>query len=213
MTVTRLIVARHGNTFGPGDVITRVGKTDLPLVESGLEQGRLMGRYLKREGLVPDVIFTSDLQRTQQTAREAQGEMGAGVMLTPLSIFDEIDYGPDENRPEDEVVARLGKEVLEAWDKDGVVPPGWKVDPAAIVSNWNAFAEKVARGHAGKTVLVVTSNGIARFAPHITGDFAGFAAKHKIKIATGALCLFEHDGKVWSCTAWNVKPKDLLAAA
>ena len=36
MTQTRLVVARHGNTFGPKDVVTRVGgRTDLPLVASG----------------------------------------------------------------------------------------------------------------------------------------------------------------------------------
>ena len=28
---TRLLIARHGNTFGPGDIVKRVGTTDLPL--------------------------------------------------------------------------------------------------------------------------------------------------------------------------------------
>ena len=46
--MTTLIIARHGNTFNPGDTPTRVGKhTDMPLVEKGEAQGRALGRYLK----------------------------------------------------------------------------------------------------------------------------------------------------------------------
>lgn len=205
---TTLIIARHGNTFGPRDVITRVGKTDLPLVASGLEQGRKIGAYLKQNNMIPNVIFTSHLKRTQQTASEAQKEIGVNLALQSLNIFDEIDYGPDENRPEEEVVARLGKETLEKWDKEAIVPPGWRVNPQELIQNWVSFGEDVLKKHAGKKVLVVTSNGIARFAPYLTGDFEAFRQKHAIKISTGALCLFENQSGTgaWACTGWNIKP-------
>ena len=211
---TRLLIVRHGNTFGPGDIVTRVGLTDLPLVESGLEQGRQLGRYLKQAGMIPDVIFTSHLKRTQQTAGEAQKEMGTALATETLTIFNEIDYGPDENKPEDAVVARLGKAALENWDAEGVVPDGWNVDPKAIIANWKSFGADILKKYAGKTVMVVTSNGIARFAPHLTGDFYAFRQQHAIKISTGALCLFENNGgAAWTCTGWNIKPKDKLKAA
>lgn len=209
---TRLIVARHGNTFGPGDVVTRVGRTDLPLVESGLEQGRMMGRYLKLRGMLPDVVYTSKLKRTIQTAEQMEAAAGISPPRETLEIFNEIDYGPDENKPEEDVVARLGAEALKAWDANGVVPPGWNVDPAAIVENWKAFGDEVLRKRKGQTALVVTSNGIARFAPHLTGDFEGFRERYAIKISTGALCVFEHGGSGWVCTAWNLKPREELAA-
>ena len=46
----RLIIARHGNTFRPGETPTRVGAgTDLPLVEE--TRARSIGRYLKDKGL------------------------------------------------------------------------------------------------------------------------------------------------------------------
>src|SRR5258706_236449 len=109
MTI-KLLIARHGNTFGPGDIVTRVGTTDLPLVESGLQQGRNLGTYLQKE-----------------------------------------------------------------------------------------FADKI--------VLVVTSNGIARFSPYLTGNFDAFIAEHNIKISTGALCIFENSSaETWRCLKWNVKP-------
>ncbi|WP_242604803.1 phosphoglycerate mutase family protein [Fluoribacter gormanii] len=125
---TRLLVARHGNTFAPGDIIRRVGTTDLPLVDSGLNQGRMLGNYLKNNELIPDVIFTSKLKRAIQTAEQAQSTMGTNLPIKTLAIFNEIDYGPDENQPEEDVVARLGKEAINAWETHAIVPEGWNVD-------------------------------------------------------------------------------------
>jgi 2,3-bisphosphoglycerate-dependent phosphoglycerate mutase len=205
---TRLLIARHGNTFAPGDIVRRVGTTDLPLVESGLLQGRLLGTYLKHNDLIPDVLFTSKLQRAIQTAEQAQETMGTKLPIETLSIFNEIDYGPDENQPEEHVVARIGKDALNAWEVQAIVPGGWKVEPSEIIDNWLTFAERLRKDYTGKTCLVVTSNGIARFAPYLTGDFPAFSAQHGIKIATGALCIFENKpfSEIWDCLAWNVKP-------
>ncbi|MBP3687019.1 MAG: hypothetical protein J6J35_01490 [Alphaproteobacteria bacterium] len=61
---------------------------------------------------------------------------------------------------------------------------------------------------------MVSSNGIIRFAPHLTGDFAKFAEEFDIKVGTGGVCVLEkEDGdKFWSVKEWGVKPKDKLAA-
>jgi probable phosphoglycerate mutase len=205
---TRLLIARHGNTFAPGETARRVGTTDLPLVESGLLQGFALGTYLKQEQLIPDVIFTSTLQRTIQTAEQAQKAMGTQLPMENLSIFNELDYGPDENQPEEQVVARIGKEALAAWEAQALVPNGWHVSPTEIITNWQHFADHLRQQHQGKTCLVITSNGIARFSPYLTGDFAAFSAQYPIKIATGALCIFTNEvGAVaWNCLGWNVKP-------
>jgi probable phosphoglycerate mutase len=65
-------------------------------------------------------------------------------------------------------------------------------------------------------VLVISSNGIIRFAPVLTGEGDSFYERHKPKVATGALCRFEWIGKnegagewdkqKWYCEEWNVKP-------
>ena len=207
---TRLIIARHGNTFAIQEIVRRVGITDLPLTEVGQQQGFLLGTYLQAQELIPDVIFTSKLQRTIQTAQKAQEAMGTNLSINRLSIFDEINYGPDENQPESEVVARLGDKALKAWEEQAIVPQGWLVDPREIINNWLAFSTHLYNDYAEKTCLVITSNGIARFAAHLTGDFEAFSSQHKIKIATGAFCHFEisRPNTVWNCLAWNKKPGD-----
>jgi probable phosphoglycerate mutase len=205
---TRLLIARHGNTFAPGDTVTRVGTTDLPLVESGLVQGQRLGRYLQLNQLSPDIIFTSKLQRAIQTAEQALSFLDFQCPMQALSIFNEIDYGPDENQAESEVIARLGSEALQTWDKQAKVPNGWKVDPQEIIKNWQDFASQVLQEYANKTVLVVTSNGIARFAPYLTGNFDDFVIKHGIKLSTGAFSVFEKIPSLedWICLGWNMKP-------
>lgn len=205
--MTKLIIARHGNTFGPDGVPTRVGaRTDLPLVEKGFEQGKAIGRYLKENRLIPDVVYASKLQRTLQTAETAVKESEVTNPIYQLDIFNEIDYGPDENQTEDKVIERIGEQAIKDWDEKAIVPDGWSVDPDQIIENWHHFADQVRAHDDDETVLVVTSNGIARFAPHITGDFEGFASKHKIKLSTGALAIFEYINDNWVIQEWNIKP-------
>lgn len=208
---TRLIIARHGNTFEKGQTPTRVGaKTDLALVEN--ERGTNVGLYLKQVDLLPDAVFAAPLKRTTQTAELAIKAMGLDLSVIPEKSFTEIDYGPDENKTEDEVVARIGQEAIDLWNKEAIVPNGWIVNPQGIIDDWYAFANKVEAQYHDKNVLVVSSNGIIRFAPYLTGDFNAFCRKHDIKVGTGCICIFEKENTKtpWRCVAWNLKPKDFL---
>lgn len=205
--MSTLIIARHGNTFEPGDTPTRVGaRTDLPLVAKGIEQAKAIGRYLRENRLIPDTVYTSTLKRTIETAQIAIQESGVTNPVFPLEIFNEIDYGPDENKPEAEVIARIGEAAIRDWDEKAIVPAGWVVDPLEVIQNWIAFGQQISAFDDNETVLVVTSNGIARFAPHLTGDFKGFAAAHSIKLSTGALGILRHKDGVWRCEGWNIRP-------
>ena len=205
--MTTLIIARHGHTFGPEDTPTRVGAhTDLPLVESGRAQAEAIGRYLSEHRLIPDVVYTSHLKRTVETAEIAIKASGVSNPTYALDIFNEIDYGPDENKVEADVIARIGEEAIKDWDEKAIVPDGWVVDPDQVIEDWKKFADQICAFDDNETVLVVTSNGIARFAPHITGDFEGFAAEHKIKLSTGALAILKHDGAQWRIDEWGIRP-------
>lgn len=206
---TQLIIARHGNTFDTGDIIRRVGVgTDIPLSSSGRQQAECLGLYLKEQNLLPSKVFCSQLQRTRQTAQLALQQAKHSATIEPLAMFNEIDYGVDENQSEEKVVARLGKEALQKWDQEAIVPHGWNVDPNKIIYDWQQFAEDIEKNYCGQVILVVTSNGIARFAPHLIQDFASFQQKYNIKMSTGALSLLckEIHETPWHVLQWNYRP-------
>lgn len=202
--MTTLLIARHGNTFDPGEQVLRVGKnTDLPLSNSGREQAVRLGNYFKDNAIKIDTAFTSSLIRTIETAKIALNTAGSFAAVRQNHIFDEIDYGPDEGKPEPEVIARVGTDALQAWDNAAIVPPGWNVDPQEIIQNWHDFAAMLLHKFPSQTILVVTSNGIARFAPHLIADFAAFSQKHPLKISTGALCCLQTTADGWNVEYWN----------
>lgn len=205
--MTVLIVARHGNTFEPGEPPRRIGqRTDLPLTARGIEHGRNLGAYLKKINLLPSRIYTSELRRTRQMA-ECVNE-SAGINLPPQSMpmFNELDYGPDENQTEDKVIARIGESAMSDWEEKAIMPQGWSPDPQTIARRWKDFADHIAATQPDSVVLVITSNGIARFALGLGGDFEGACRSFGPKLATGAFGVLEHDGQNWQIQSWNVRP-------
>lgn len=202
--MTTLLIARHGNTFDKGDTLLRVGaRTDLPLSSSGRQQAILLGKYLASTHPAIDAVYTSTLQRTQQTAQLALQEAGIVLLSTPLAQFNEIDYGPDEGKPEDQVIARIGADALKAWEDQAIPPQGWQVNVPALIENWKDFAAKLVPG---STTLVVTSNGIARFAPYLLENPEEFIKSHAIKLRTGAISCLIKNGQHWQVEYWDRKP-------
>jgi probable phosphoglycerate mutase len=197
-----LYVVRHGNTFDAGDVVTRVGgRTDLPLSASGRTQAAALAAHF--EGIRFAAALASPLERTRATARAILSRRTDSPALLIRSFLREIDYGPDENQPEEAVVARIGAAALAVWDADGTVPPGWIVDPAAIRSGWSALLQEIAGLPADANVLVVTSNGTARFLPDVV-DEAPAGLDRKLK--TGAWGEVLLDGKSSLIKDWNCRP-------
>lgn len=205
--MTVLIVARHGNTFAPGEPPRRVGaRTDIPLTVKGIEHGQNLGAYLSKINLRPDVIYTSYLKRTIQTAQEIITAGHLHIDPRPDMIFNEIDYGPDEDQEESIVLARLGEDAMNDWEERGIVPKGWSPDSGTIIKRWGLFADKIITEHPDDVVMVVTSNGIARFSLALTGDFDSASKRFGLKLATGAFGILEHDATGWTVENWNIRP-------
>ena len=110
----------------------------------------------------------------------------------PTDWLREIDHGPDEDRTEEEVIARVGRAALAAWERDGTPPPGWRVDAEARLEAWRGFLAQ-----ASGTTLVVTSNGAARFALLAL-------AVAPAKIRTGAYGVLA--GEPWRVADWDRRP-------
>ncbi len=193
----RLHIVRHGNTFDKGDIVTRVGgRTDLPLSISGTAQAEALARHFATTSFT--TARSGPLKRTRETARAILAAQPNAPELTTDLFLREIDYGPDENRPEEDVIARIGKPALDAWERDSIPPPGWRVDPAAIIGNWQELFSDLAEEEGDH--LIVTSNGIARFALA-----AASAHRPDAKLPTGGYGVIELTPEP-VVLHWNLRP-------
>lgn len=200
--MARLIIVRHGNTFDKGDTVTRVGgRTDLPLSTSGLAQADALAAHFSDTRFV--AAFCSPLARTRQTARAMIGMRTKSPALIVLPFLTEVDYGPDENQPEDKVVARIGEAALEAWERDATPPDGWLVNPDALREGWRELLSRAAGLGSGDTALIVTSNGIARFLPDVV-DAQPDQLDRKLKTGAWGVVDITPDGS--RITEWNCRP-------
>lgn len=204
--MTDIYIVRHGNTFDKGDVVTRVGsRTDLPLSTSGQAQAEALAKHFQET--VPQgfsAAFCSELQRTQQTAETILGAYDQRPNLNVLEFLREVDYGPDENQPEDQVIARIGKAALQDWDEDAVPPPGWKVNPDQLIADWADLLNRFSGPDEWPPVLIVTSNGIARFVLDVV--IRNACTPDTIKLKTGAYGQIRSSADGATLLSWNVRP-------
>lgn len=203
-----LIIVRHGNTFDKGDVVRRVGlKTDLPLSSSGLQQASQLGTHLAKQFTKLDQIFCSDLIRTEQTANLILDNYQQQPSLQPLSLLNEIDYGIDDGKPENEVIKRIGQDALMRWEEDMKVPQGWLFDAKqrfAEIKKWLASIQPLTHD---KTIMLVTSNGIARLFSLLIDDHEQFKQTHSLKMPTASFSHLQQDNKQqWRCLTWGNRP-------
>nr|WP_321443881.1 histidine phosphatase family protein [uncultured Cohaesibacter sp.] len=200
----KLILVRHGNTFGPGDKVVWVGaRSDLDLVEKGREQAKEVGKALKAASVKPDCILCGPLKRTVQTAH-IMADTAGWVDLTPQvdDALCEIDYGTWEGQSNDDIRAAHGDKDIDGWQKRSIWPEGydWTPSPDAILKSWNAMIAAIQEQHGrDATAVIVTSNGILRMAAPQYGIKA-----EEAKVGTGHICVIE-DGaiKVWNKRTLN----------
>ncbi|MEJ2409010.1 MAG: histidine phosphatase family protein [Novosphingobium sp.] len=200
------VIVRHGNTFATGETPRRIGaRTDLPLTTQGEAQAQALGRHFAALGWHFDRVLVSPLQRTQQTARAILAGQKDAARPEPADFLREIDHGPDENQPEDMVLARIGQAALSAWDAHGTPPPGWQVDAENRKTAWAALFTASGQNTA---TLLVTSNGAARIA--LQADAALKAAIRELpglKLPTGGYGVIRRsaDGAL-EVPVWGKRP-------
>lgn len=193
------VIVRHGNTFEAGEIPRRIGaRTDLPLTDAGQVQAHALGAHFAALGWQFARVLVSPLARTRETARAILSHLPGAPEPQRCEWLREIDHGPDENRAEDAVLARIGAEALAAWDERAEPPPGWTVDAEARIAAWRSvFAQD------GGATLLVTSNGAARFALRA----AGLPAPGGLKLPTGSFGVIRRraDGAL-DAPVWGRRP-------
>jgi broad specificity phosphatase PhoE len=201
--VTRLIIARHGNTFQPGETPRRIGaRTDLALTSTGLDQARALRRHFATNGVSFDRVLSSGLQRTRMTAEAIVGDK---VPIESASFLTEIDHGPDENQTDATISARIGADAIALWDKQMISPQGWEVGAEWRVPAWRDFAEEASEQLPDGTILLVTSNGAARFALAALG-VKPQESEHGLKFRTGSYGRIDIGQGRIRLVGWDMRP-------
>ena len=171
--ITRLILLRHGRT--PANKEARIGSLrDIPLAEDGREQVRKLAKRL--ESLQIDVLYSSPLLRTQQTAGIIAEHLSLDIILDPDLI--EFDFGVISDKTLDEVEEELPEiyQELHAWMDCGfgkapqrpIVPEAEKLED--FEERIERFCNKVLRDHPSQVVAVTTHMAtIKGFMSHLFG--------------------------------------------
>jgi broad specificity phosphatase PhoE len=202
--VSLLILARHGNTFGPGDRIVWVGaKEDLPLVKSGEAQAAGLGESLREHSILPSTILSGPLQRTRRAAEIIKAITASDTVVEIDTRLTEIDYGQWGGKSDDEITDLFGADAISDWRERHKRPENadWMPDAAALEANAMSVLNDLTS--ATGTALVITSNGILRYF-HAAVGFAGDA-----KVKTGHVCAAQFNNNSWTPLFWNLPPDEL----
>jgi broad specificity phosphatase PhoE len=205
----KLILARHGNTFGPQEKVTWVGSTnDLPLVAEGLAQAERFGDALKKEGDIA-AIYCAPLLRTKLFAEIIAAKLRAVVPFIVDERLTELDYGRWSGRSDAEIEELFGKDCLSGWIDKSIWPEncGWAGSPSFIEGQVRSFVEELLSTYpADSTVVAVSSNGRLRYFLKLVGfEFERRVAEKTFKVATGRMCAINFDQGKASMSAWNEK--------
>ncbi|WP_417490928.1 histidine phosphatase family protein [Maricaulis sp.] len=199
--MSRILLARHGNTFGPGDKVVWVGaKEDLPLVPRGEEQAAALGNALREAQLTPERIITGPLQRTRRAAELVAVLSGFHGKIEIDERLREIDYGSWGGKSCDEIIAEFGAEAYRTWNDEHRRPEGvdWSPDEATLRANALAVMQDAAQSR--RFTLVITSNGVLRYMHGVLGG-----ADHDAKVKTGNICAV--DLEAGQRLFWNETPE------
>jgi 2,3-bisphosphoglycerate-dependent phosphoglycerate mutase len=119
----KLLLVRHGqSTWNLENLFT--GWTDVDLSPAGIDEARQAGREIRREGLVPDIVFTSVLKRAIRTEWLILDELD--LMWLPVQRdwrLNERHYGALQGLNKAQTVERHGEAQVKLWRRSYDTPP------------------------------------------------------------------------------------------
>lgn len=157
---TQILFIRHGET--DWNRIKRIqGHIDIPLATTGLAQAQRLARRIAsevKEGARLDAIYSSDLQRAQQTAQPIADALGLQLQLR--EGLRERSYGAFQGHDSDEIAVRFPDEYAHWQTRDpGFAPPEGESQRTLYHRVLHAIEPLVA-AHPGGRIAVVAHGGV-----------------------------------------------------
>jgi probable phosphoglycerate mutase len=152
---TRIVAIRHGETAW--NVLTRVqGQLDVPLNDKGRWQAKRLRRPVADEA--PAAVYSSDLQRANETAQSLAG--AAGVSVRTDRALRERCFGVFEGHTFKEIEQRWPDESLRWRKRDPDFGPEGGETLCDFYARSVSAAARLASAHAGQTIVLVAHGGV-----------------------------------------------------
>ena len=126
--MSNLILMRHGQSIW--NLQNRfTGGIDVPLTRKGISQAKRAGQGLKKMKIKIDVVYSSKLSRSIETAQIAIKKFNSSGMIinkiTKTKALNERDYGDLSGKYKDELEKTYGEKKVLEWRRSfSIKPPG-----------------------------------------------------------------------------------------
>jgi broad specificity phosphatase PhoE len=195
--MTQIILVRHGQTPWNKDKIFR-GSVDIPLNDTGKEEARLLGEWLKGDAI--NAAYTSPLSRSRDTAAAIARHQGIQVVDHPG--LGDLVYGDWQRMPLAEVKVKYA-DLYRQWETapHTVRFPGGETLEELRIRALTAVAEVVQR-HPDQVVLLSAHRAVNKV---LIAAFIGLDDSHFWRIGqdTTAVNRFNRVGDIWHIMSIN----------
>lgn len=155
MTVTRICMVRHGETdWNAGRRLQ--GQIDIPLNAVGRAQAQAAAAGLRKQRF--DVLYSSDLARTRETAAPIAAALGLPVFAA--SGLRERHYGLMQGQTAEETRQRQPEIHARYAARDPDADLGGGESLRAFAARVEATLATLAAAHAGRRLLLVSHGGV-----------------------------------------------------
>ncbi|ELN9402169.1 2,3-diphosphoglycerate-dependent phosphoglycerate mutase GpmB [Enterobacter hormaechei] len=195
----QVYLVRHGETQWNAERRIQ-GQSDSPLTDKGVQQAWQVAERARTLGITH--VISSDLGRTQQTARIIADACGCDVTLEPR--LRELDMGVLEKRPIDTLT-----ETEEGWRRtlvngteDGRIPEGESMQELSV--RMHAALAECLKLPAGSRPLLV-SHGIALGC--LVSTILGLPAyaERRLRLRNCSISRIDHQESAWLASGWVVE--------
>jgi len=188
----RIILVRHGETDFNREKILQ-GQLDTYLNDNGFNQAKKAAQILTKEEI--EVIYSSDLKRTFQTAQIIAGFLKMEIITTPL--LRERTYGDFEGLTKVEI-EKYYKHLPFSWESGFLdsVSRHFKVESDKdLAKRVGKFFKMLKNKHKDKNVLLVIHGGVIWSIFSILNLAVKIGKNGKSIFANASVCILEKKGE------------------